>query len=404
MSPLLLRDQLLGSSAAMRELRDRVMEAAQIDQPLLIEGERGTGRERVARLLHEIGPRKNHDFVRVDPDEEDEPPRVDDQLARANGGTLLVKEIAHVGRGPQRKLLRAIRRRADRGRETTGLTFDVRVVAATGVDLQRAVADELFDAELYERLGALRIVLPPLRRRPEDVPVLLEHFGRTEAREVGLERLAFSARAADQLQAYSWPGNIAELRDVVRRLCLRRRRGHVDLGDVEAVLPPVEERVPVEQLSFEEMVRAKIRALLQRMEGYPMEDLYDEVISRVERPLIELVLERTGYNQLKAAEILGLNRNTLRKKIAERNVPVVEEKKKKKRPALLDRPLHSARGAKIVFGGRSHTPCSAPLRVACARHVLTHATAGVLAQTRGAPAQCPRKRSSPRALRSATPS
>jgi len=315
----------------MRELRDRVMEAAQIDQPLLIEGERGTGRERVARLLHEIGPRKHRDFVRVDPDEEDEPPRpqlIDDQLARANHGTLLVKEIAHVGRGPQRKLLRAIRRRAERGKENTGITFDVRVVAATGVDLQRAVADELFDAELYERLGALRIVLPPLRRRPEDVPVLLEHFGRTEAREVGLDRLAFAHRAVDKLQAYSWPGNVAELRDVVRRLCLRRRRGHVDLGDVEAVLPPVEERVPVEQLSFEEMVRAKIRALLQRMEGYPMEDLYDEVISRVERPLIELVLERTGYNQLKAAEILGLNRNTLRKKIAERNVPVVEEKKK----------------------------------------------------------------------------
>jgi two-component system nitrogen regulation response regulator GlnG len=313
----------------MRELRDRVAEAAQIDQPLLIEGERGTGRERVARLLHEIGPRKRHDFVRVDPDEEDEPPRVDDQLARANGGTLLVKEIAHVGRGPQRKLLRAIRRRDDRGRESTGLNYDVRVVAATGVDLSRAVADELFDAELYERLGALRIVLPPLRRRPEDVPVLLDHFGRTEAREVGLDRLTFSSRAEDKLQAYSWPGNVAELRDVVRRLCLRRRRGQVDLGDVEAVLPPVEERVPVEQLSFEEMVRAKIRALLQRMEGYPMEDLYDEVISRVERPLIELVLERTGGSQIKAAEILGLNRNTLRKKIAERNVPTTEPDKKK---------------------------------------------------------------------------
>jgi DNA-binding protein Fis len=98
----------------------------------------------------------------------------------------------------------------------------------------------------------------------------------------------------------------------------------VELADVEAVLPPVEERVPVEQLSFEEMVRAKIRALLQRMEGYPIEDLYEEVISRVERPLIELVLERTGNNQLKAAEILGLNRNTLRKKIAERKVAVAE--------------------------------------------------------------------------------
>jgi two-component system nitrogen regulation response regulator GlnG len=320
----------------MRELRDRVQDAAQDDSPLLIEGERGTGRERVARLLHEIGPRKNHDFVRVDPDEEDEPPRVDDQLARANGGTLLVKEIAHVGRGPQRKLLRAIKRGGGttvpkRDRETTGEYFDVRVVASTGVDLQRAVADELFDAELYERLGATRIMLPPLRRRPEDVPVLLDHFGRNEAREVGVDRLSFTSRATDKLQGYSWPGNVAELRDVVRRLCLRKRRGNVELGDVEAVLPPVTERVPVEQLSFEEMVRAKIRALLQRMEGYPMEDLYDEVISRVERPLIELVLERTGNNQLKAAEILGLNRNTLRKKIAERHVAIVESPAPKKK-------------------------------------------------------------------------
>lgn len=318
----------------MKELRERVQDAAHVDSPVLIEGERGTGRERVARLLHEIGPRREHDFVRVDPDEEDEPPRVDDQLARANGGTLLVKEIAHVGRGPQRKLLRVIKRGFEGGkrdREASGLHVDVRVVAATGVDLSRAVADELFDAELYERLGQVRIVLPPLRRRPEDVPVLLDHFGRNEAREVGVDRLAFCPRAMDKLTGYSWPGNVAELRDVVRRLCLRKRRGGVDLPDVEAVLPPVTERVPVEQLSFEEMVRAKIRALLHRMEGYPIEDLYDEVISRVERPLIELVLERTGYNQLKAAEILGLNRNTLRKKIVERNVTLVEPPAPKKK-------------------------------------------------------------------------
>jgi len=334
---LVLREQLLGTSAPMVELRERVKEAAAEESPVLIEGERGTGRERVARLLHEIGPRKNHDFVRVDPDEDDEPPRVDDQLERANGGTLLVKEIAHVGRGPQRKLLRAIKRgpgaTKDRERERAGTSeyCDVRVIAATGVDLSRAVADELFDPELYERLGTRRIALPPLRRRPEDVPLLLEHFGRCETREIGGDKLSFNSRALDKLTAYSWPGNVAELRDVVRRLCLRRRKSQVELGDVEAVLPPVEERVPVEQLSFEEMVRAKIRALLQRMEGYPIEDLYEEVISRVERPLIELVLERTGNNQLKAAEILGLNRNTLRKKIAERNVAVAEPTPSRKR-------------------------------------------------------------------------
>src|SRR5438067_7269497 len=265
---LVLREQLLGSSSPMVELRERVKEAAAEESPVLIEGERGTGRERVARLLHEIGPRKNHDFVRVDPDEDDEPPRVDDQLERANGGTLLVKEIAHVGRGPQRKLLRAIKRgpgaTKDRERDRGGTSefCDVRIIAATGVDLSRAVADELFDPELYERLGALRIALPPLRRRPEDVPLLLDHFGRTEAREVNIDRLHFAPRATDKLVAYSWPGNVAELRDVVRRLCLRKRRGPVELGDVESVLPPLEERVPLEQLSFEEMVRAKIRALL----------------------------------------------------------------------------------------------------------------------------------------------
>src|SRR2546427_11554930 len=107
---LVLREQLLGSSPPMAELRERVKEAATEDTPVLIEGERGTGRERVARLMHEIGPRKNHDFVRVDPDDDDDPPKVEDQLAQANGGTLLVKEIAHVGRGPQRKLLRIIKR------------------------------------------------------------------------------------------------------------------------------------------------------------------------------------------------------------------------------------------------------------------------------------------------------
>ena len=107
---LVLREQLLGSSAPMVELRERVKEAAAEESPVLIEGERGTGRERVARLLAQLGPRKQHDFVRVDPDEDDEPPRVDVELERANGGTLLVKDIAHVGRGPQRTLLRAIKR------------------------------------------------------------------------------------------------------------------------------------------------------------------------------------------------------------------------------------------------------------------------------------------------------
>ncbi len=307
----------------MKKLRDLIAEVAERDTPVLIEGERGTGRERVARLLHEIGPRRDRDFIRVDPDDDEETHRVEHEIERAQGGTLLVKEVAHVGKGPQRKLLRAIKRKEEE-------RDDVRIIGATGVDLARAVADQLFDSELYQKLGAVRIVLPPLRKRPEDVPTLLHHFAQTEARELDIERLIFSSRALDKLKAYSWPGNIAELRDVVRRLCLRRRRGAaqaIELADVEATLPALVERVPIEQLSFEEMVRAKIYNLLQRLEGCSMENLYEEVISRVERPLIELVLERTGNNQIKASEILGLNRNTLRKKITERKVTIPETPK-----------------------------------------------------------------------------
>jgi two-component system, NtrC family, nitrogen regulation response regulator GlnG len=232
-----------------------------------------------------------------------------------------------VGRGPQRRLVRAIRRGPQR-RDASHDAHDVRLIAATCVDLERAVADELFDAELFDRLSAQRIALPALRQRPADVPVLVEHFARIEARELGVDQPPFAPRALDKLCAYSWPGNVSELRSAVRRLLVRARRGSIDVADVEAVLPPVIERVPAEQLSFEEMVRAKIHALLVRMEGYPLEDLYEEVISRVERPLIELVLERTNNNQVRAAEILGMNRNTLRKKIAERKLAQKTDKQR----------------------------------------------------------------------------
>ncbi|MEO6954648.1 MAG: sigma 54-interacting transcriptional regulator [Polyangia bacterium] len=324
--PSSLRDKLPGTSALAKQLRDRVHEVAESDAPILIEGERGTGREWVARVLHTLGPRKSARFVRIDPDESpsvETSREVDGDLARAHGGTLLVKEVAHVGRGPQKRLVRAIRRGPQRKEPTSDVhdvRLDVRVIAATCVDLERAVADELFDAELFDKLRAMRITLPPLRQRSEDVAALVDHFARVTARELGVDRPAFAPRAIDKLSGYSWPGNIAELQSVVRRLCMRGRRDVVEVSDVEAVLPPVIERVPAEQLSFEEMVRAKIHALLQRMEGYPLEDLYEEVISRVERPLIELVLERTSNNQVRAAEILGMNRNTLRKKISERNV------------------------------------------------------------------------------------
>ncbi|MSP62666.1 MAG: sigma-54-dependent Fis family transcriptional regulator [Myxococcales bacterium] len=304
-----LKEMLLGESAAMAAVREQVGAAIEADLPVLIEGERGTGRERVARALHEVGPRCGRRFVRLSPDESKS--EADRNFERAAGGTLLVKDLARASRGSQRRLLKVVRSRTATG-------DGVRVVGATGVDLRRAVADELFDRELFERLGAARIALPTLRSRPGDIPPLAVRFAHDAAEELGRGRLHLVPRAVDRLLTYSWPGNVGELKDVIGRVVFQSRRSAIELGEVERELPRAEERVPLEQLSFEEMVRAKIGALLERMEGYPVEDLYEEVIGRVERPLIEMVLARARGNQVHAAKILGLSRDTLRKKIANR--------------------------------------------------------------------------------------
>lgn len=303
---------LLGDSPSAKSLRDQVDSASRVDCPVLLEGERGTGRELVARVLHARSVRRAAGFVRID-SEFYEKGRLEEKLRRADGGTLLVKEVAHAGRDPQRHLMRLLQR-------PSSDTPNVRVLASTGMDLGLAVAAGLFDAEIYQRLGALRIPIPSLRSRPEDVPIFAEHFLRELQQELGREPQRFSPRALDKLQAYSWPGNVSELREAVRRISLRARSETIELCDVEAVLPPVHETVPMEQMSFEDMVRSKLRAFLQRMEGYPIKDLYEEVMRRVEGPLLEEVLERTGGNQVRAAEMLGLNRNTLRKKLVDREI------------------------------------------------------------------------------------
>ncbi|HEX4449595.1 MAG TPA: helix-turn-helix domain-containing protein, partial [Kofleriaceae bacterium] len=149
--------------------------------------------------------------------------------------------------------------------------------------------------------------------------------------EIGRAKPSISTRAHDRLAGYPWPGNVAELKSIARRLVVRVSRTRIEAGDVDEVLPTVATRVPLEDLAFEEIVKAKLSGLLARIDGYPIHDLYDKVLERVERPLFDLVLEHTGGNQVKAAEVLGLNRNTLRKKLAGFGLD------KKKRPSGRDR-------------------------------------------------------------------
>ncbi len=328
-------DFLVAHSPAMRAVVSDVERYADGDAPVLICGEHGTGRELVARVLHQRGPRGTGKFVAVRPTFEDAPSggeaptddaceRARRALRSANGGTLLVKDVSDLSRSSQRTIKRAIRERAST--RQVDEPFDVHVVATADLDLDRAVESSIVSREFFELFCPRRIEVPPLRDRREDLPVLFERWLKHYAAEIDRPRPRVSTRAHERLAEYPWPGNVAELKSLARRLAVRVSRATVEAGDVDEILPKVAARVPLEELAFEEMVKAKLAGLLARVDGYPIHDLYEKVVQRVERPLFDLVLAHTGGNQLKAAEILGLNRNTLRKKLAELGIGKAKRK------------------------------------------------------------------------------
>jgi two-component system nitrogen regulation response regulator GlnG len=322
----------------MRAVAEQVHAYADGDAPVLICGEHGTGRELVARVLHQRGPRGRARFVAVRPTFEgcDVPTAVGDDtcerarraLRAAAGGTLLVKDVSDLSAASQRTLKRAIR---DRHADDNP---DVHVVATADIDVDHAVDAQIVSRDLYELFAPRRIEVPPLRDRIEDLPTLFERWIKHYAAEVGRGRPTVSSRAHERLAVYPWPGNVAELKSIARRLVVRVPRSRIEAGDVDEVLPVVATRVPLEDLAFEDMVKAKLAGLLARIDGYPVHDLYEKVLARVERPLFDLVLARTGGNQLKAAEILGLNRNTLRKKLADLGHRVADHGREKRQRSV----------------------------------------------------------------------
>lgn len=334
-------DFLVAHSDAMRAIVAQVEEYADGEAPVLITGEHGTGRELVARVIHQRGPRTGGRFVAVRPTFEDVPGKTstDDACERARralrsaaGGTLLVKDVSDLSAPSQRTLKRAIR---DRRTEREGAeVFDVHVVATGDLDVDRAVDAEIVNRDFYELFKPRRIEVPPLRDRLDDLPALFERWIKHYSAEIGRTKPSVSSRAIQRLTDYPWPGNVAELKAIARRLVVRVTRAKIEAGDVDEILPVVAARVPLEDLAFEDMVKAKLAGLLARIDGYPVHDLYEKVVARVERPLFDLVLAHTGGNQLKAAEILGLNRNTLRKKLSDLGIS-----QRKKRAGREDRAL-----------------------------------------------------------------
>lgn len=286
--------------------------------PVLIEGEPGSGRELIARLLHMRSTRADRALVSIKAG--GAPPEVfacpvaahsDASFRGVQGGTLLVRDVCQLAKLSQRKLSKAL----GNAKQGQGDEHSIRVLATSDPDLAGAVEAGVFYEPLHRKIATKTIVVPPLRERLEDLVPLMRKLVSALGKDIGRRRLMVSTRANDALLRYPWPGNVAELKQVARRLAVRAKNDRIEAEDVDAILPCLTQRAPLEELSFEDLVRFKLADLFRRVEGYPLTSLHEEVLGLVERPLLQLVMDHTGSNQLKAAEILGLSRNTLRRRL-----------------------------------------------------------------------------------------
>ena len=340
---------LIGRSPAMQDIYRTLARLMATDLTVTIYGESGTGKELVARALHDYGKRRHGPFVAINmaaiPRELIESElfghekgaftgagaRYAGRFEQADGGTLFLDEIGDMPLEAQTRLLRVLQ---DGAYTTIGgrapIRADVRTIAATHRDLRQLVRQGLFREDLYYRLNVVPIRMPPLRERSEDIPELVRHFV-ARAQEEGLPGKALTAEAMDDLMAYRWPGNVRELENLVQRLSALYSQeviGRLELRAELAEAPggPAVSEAPAESLGGA-VERHLQEYFLAHQDALPAAGLYDRVLREIERPLIELSLAATRGNQIRAAKLLGLNRNTLRKKIRDLDIQVIRSLK-----------------------------------------------------------------------------
>ena len=337
---------LVGRSTAMQEIYRTVARLTTTDLTVMITGESGTGEELVARALHDYGKRRSGPFVAINmaaiPRELIEAElfghergaftgalnRGVGRFEQAAGGTLFLDEIGDMPPEAQTRLLRVLQE----GEFTTvggrqPIKANVRIVAATHRDLRQQIRQGLFREDLFYRLNVVPIRLPPLRERLEDIPLLARHF-LDRARASGLPGKQLTPEAMEALKGHSWRGNARELENLMRRMAALYPQ---EVIGADAVLMELAEAVPqagpdgqAQPMTLEQAVERHLNSFMSaHKDGMPVRELYDRVLAEVERPLLRMALSATRGNQIKAAAMLGLNRNTLRKKLRELELPVV---------------------------------------------------------------------------------
>ena len=338
---------IVGRSPAMQEIYRIIARLTQTDLTVMIVGESGTGKELVARALHDYGRRRKGPFVAVNmaaiPRELIESElfghekgaftgatsRVAGRFEQAEGGTLFLDEIGDMPLEAQTRLLRVLQQ----GEYTTvggnaAIKTNVRIITATHRDLRQLINEGQFREDLFYRLNVVPLRLPPLRERSEDIPDLVRHF-LTQAVKEGLPRKELSREAVERMQAYRWPGNVRELENVLRRLVAIEIDDTIAGAAIERELASVPLRPGAEHSGHADSNLPEFMEnyLSRYFAGYgqnlPPAGLYDRILAEVEPALLRAVLTATSGNQLRAAELLGINRNTLRVKLRDRQVKVI---------------------------------------------------------------------------------
>ena len=313
---------LLGKSVPMQGVYRLVARLMNTDLPILVSGESGTGKSLIARVLHSFSDRRNLPFVVVSPSdlvEIDGPAKV---LAKARGGSLIIEEISDFSLESQARLVQMIDNPGE---------YSPRFVATLAGPMAEAVEGGTIRNDVFYRLSGATIELPSLRECVDDILILSEHFLKLLENEGGPKR-KLGGKATELFRAYSWPGNVRQLQNVVKRLGLTAREQEISLTEVEQSL----ESQPEIDGSFGEAGTEKMSNDIERhLRRYfdlhgnilPPVGLYSRILKELETPLIAISLEATGGNQAKCADLLGINRNTLRKKISDLEIKVHRRRK-----------------------------------------------------------------------------